>query len=601
MDLEVARSLADLVSVDAMVTEAGSILYANPSLSKRGEGERGWTQTEGHHVSEIFDEDHQELVREWYDELRDRDDRFGILELRSRVKGVTQKAETLTAIHLEDVELIVIRSRQDLPVMDRFRDLETSSRILRDYMRHGNVGLMILQDEDEREAVIRYVSTEGAGILERDPGALVGLELSGFVAPDERDEVLSRCRAKTKGSPVDASQELRFLNPDGDYLMLEGVMGDTVWEDEPAVYCLFRDETERHLMLKEMRRFEQGFEMLQDTLVLADGDFNVIYINPTGLERSGYTHEEIMGKPASMFATLDDGEMDPLKVIQELFETGFYKAERMAMSKEGRRYPVEVSVTMTTDPKGDPEMVAIHSRDITERKEAEHNILRARERAEFFTDLMAHDINNYIQGVIGFLDLLERSPLEGDQAKYVKQASEQANRVSSLIERVRTISKAEHPEELKPVDVRAVIDQVVADIEQNYTDLDLEIKVNEPKGPVVVRADDLFNDLVLNLLDNAIKFCSRPKILVEIGVEPRADDGWATISVADWGPGIPDEDKDEVFFRFVRRREEAEGTGLGLSLVMALTDRYKGRVWIEDRVAGSPTEGAKFIVELPLA
>ncbi|MCK5415111.1 MAG: HAMP domain-containing histidine kinase, partial [Thermoplasmata archaeon] len=173
--------------------------------------------------------------------------------------------------------------------------------------------------------------------------------------------------------------------------------------------------------------------------------------------------------------------------------------------------------------------------------------------------------------------------------------------VSSLIERVRTISKAEHPEELKPVDVRAVIDQVVADIEQNYTDLDLEIKVNEPKGPVVVRADDLFYDLVLNLLDNAIKFCSRPKILVEIGVEPRADDGWATISVADWGPGIPDEDKDEVFFRFVRRREEAEGTGLGLSLVMALTDRYKGRVWIEDRVAGSPTEGAKFIVELPLA
>ncbi|NIP35703.1 MAG: PAS domain S-box protein, partial [Thermoplasmata archaeon] len=77
---------------------------------------------------------------------------------------------------------------------------------------------------------------------------------------------------------------------------------------------LFRDETDRHLMLEEMRRFEQGFEMLTDTLVLADKDFNIIYINPTGLERSGYTYEEVMGQPASMFASLDDGQGDPLEV-----------------------------------------------------------------------------------------------------------------------------------------------------------------------------------------------------------------------------------------------------------------------------------------------
>ena len=59
--------------------------------------------------------------------------------------------------------------------------------------------------------------------------------------------------------------------------------------------------------------------------------------------------------------------------------------------------------------------------------------------------------------------------------------------------------------------------------------------------------------------------------------------------------------KNEIFFRYVRRREEAEGSGLGLSLVMALTDRYKGKVWVEDRVPGSPGKGARFVVELPLA
>ena len=74
-----------------------------------------------------------------------------------------------------------------------------------------------------------------------------------------------------------------------------------------------------------------------------------------------------------------------------------------------------------------------------------------------------------------------------------------------------------------------------------------------------------------------------------------------TIAVADHGPGIPDEDKSSVFYRHVRRVDDSPGTGLGLSLVMALTERYRGRVWIEDRVPGSHEEGAKVIVELPPA
>lgn len=601
MDLKVAQSLADLLSVDALVTEEGRILYANPSLSKRSGAERGWDRTEGHHICEIFEDVLQEQVREWYEELLERDDRFGILELRSQRKGAAKMGETLIAIRLEGRELIVIRSRDDLPLMDRFRDMETSARILRDYMREGNLGLIILQDEDDRKAVIRYVSPEGAAILEREASSLVGLEIGGFIAPEEREEVLDRCRAKMEGGRTDDSHDIRFRNPLGDYLQLEGVIGLTVWDDERAIYCLFRDETEHQLVIDEMRRFEQGFEMLQDTLILADKDNNIIYINPIGLERSGYTHEEILGQSAATFASLDDGGMDPLDVIQQLFDTGYYKAEREAISKEGRRYPVELSVSMTTDARGDPEMFAVHSRDISDRKEAERAILRARERAEFFTDLMAHDINNYIQGVIGFLDLLERSDLEGEQAKHLRQASEQANRVSSLIDRVRTISKAQHPEELKPVDLHAVIDQAAEDVRQKYSDREVDIVVDGAEGPVAVQADDLLNDLVLNLLDNAVKYCDSAKARVEIGVTPRAGEGVVALSVADRGPGIADEDKSDIFFRYVRRREEAEGSGMGLSLVMALTDRYKGKVWVEDRVAGSPENGARFVVELPLA
>jgi PAS domain S-box-containing protein len=599
LDLEVARSLADLVSVDAMVTEAGKIIYANPSLSRSCRTEMGWDQTEGHHVSDLFSAANKEAVREWYEELLARKDRFGVLELRPTDGEDATVGKTLTAIRLEDRELIVARARDDLPVMDRFRDLEVSSRIFRNYLRDGGLGLMILQDDEGRESIIRYISPEGAALLEREPSELTGLEVAGFVAAQDREALKDFVQARTDGTPAEGSQEIRFINPRGEELLLDSVMGVTIWEGKPAVYCLFRDVTERRIMIDELRRFEQAFEMLKDTLVLADGDFNIIYVNPTGLERSGYTFEEVSGEPVAMFASTADGTVDPLEEAVELLEKGQLLKETTAINKEGRKYPVEVSVTVSTDYKGDPEMVAIHSRDITERKEAERDILHARERAEFFTDLMAHDINNYIQGVIGFLDLLEKSELDGEQALHVSQANEQASRVSSLIERVRTISMAQHPEELKPIDVKAVIDEAMVDVRQKYSDRELDLRLTEPEGPVVVHADDLLSDMALNLLDNAVKFCTDDKVVVDVGIEHLADRELVALSVADRGPGIPDEDKEEVFFRFVRRREEPEGTGLGLSLVMALAERYKGHVWVEDRVEGKTDEGTRFVVELP--
>jgi PAS domain S-box-containing protein len=369
----------------------------------------------------------------------------------------------------------------------------------------------------------------------------------------------------------------------------------------PAIYVLFRDESDKMAMIEELRRFAQGFEMISDTLVLADKDFNTIYINPTGLERSGYDLKEVLGKPTAMFSSTEEGDIDPLELIQELFENGFWTGERTAVTKDGRKYPVDLAVTMTVDRKGDPEMIAAVSRDITERKEAERTLLQARERAEFFTDLMAHDINNYIQGVIGFLDLMGRTTLTDEQREHMDRAMEQATRVSDLIGRVREISKAQHPQEVSPIDLIAVIDEVVTDLQDRYSDRPLKVNISSPGGSVTVMADDLLRELVMNIIDNAIKYCVQDEVVVDVKVirTRRERAHKVLMSIADRGPGVPDGDKDSIFFRFVRMIEEAEGSGLGLSLVMALSDRYGGRVWVEDRVPGKQEEGSIFFVELP--
>jgi signal transduction histidine kinase len=108
----------------------------------------------------------------------------------------------------------------------------------------------------------------------------------------------------------------------------------------------------------------------------------------------------------------------------------------------------------------------------------------------------------------------------------------------------------------------------------------------------VVGDEDVFRQVVLNLIDNALKY-GRPPIRVEI----QQGDGQVVLSVLDNGPGVRLADRDRIFDRFTRLEGSASqlGIGLGLPIVRKLVDASGGRVWVEDAPAG----GAAFRVALP--
>jgi signal transduction histidine kinase len=105
----------------------------------------------------------------------------------------------------------------------------------------------------------------------------------------------------------------------------------------------------------------------------------------------------------------------------------------------------------------------------------------------------------------------------------------------------------------------------------------------------------------MNLLTNAVKHGAPQPVTVRGHIDKGA--GVCRIEIEDMGPGISDEIKQRVFERrFAEGSKKApKGSGLGLTIVKTLADRYHGRVWAEDRIKGDHTKGAKFIVELPLA
>ena len=118
----------------------------------------------------------------------------------------------------------------------------------------------------------------------------------------------------------------------------------------------------------------------------------------------------------------------------------------------------------------------------------------------------------------------------------------------------------------------------------------------------MVKAGDLLMEVFDNLIDNAIRHSTGP-VTIDLLVDHMIlDDHWYyRIMVADTGPGIPDDMKKKIFRSSEEIEEKKERRGFGLYMIKILIDYYQGKVWVEDRVPGDHTKGARFVILLPAA
>ena len=228
----------------------------------------------------------------------------------------------------------------------------------------------------------------------------------------------------------------------------------------------------------------------------------------------------------------------------------------------------------------------------------------SRHSAEFYTDLLSHDIKNFNQAILGYLDLLKVTMNRPEQLAMVSKLSDQVMHVSRLATDVRTMSRLTWGEvSLVRGDVGAVLTDCMTSVPQYYLGRHISFKHSIEPGRHVVMADELLKELFVNILTNAVKYDLHEPVEIDVSAENIARDGaeLVVVSVADRGQGVPDDMKDKIFGRFSRSDTRKKGSGLGLHIVRMLVRRYHGRVWVEDRVKGDHAQGAVFKVELPLA
>jgi signal transduction histidine kinase len=222
-----------------------------------------------------------------------------------------------------------------------------------------------------------------------------------------------------------------------------------------------------------------------------------------------------------------------------------------------------------------------------------------------FVSNVSHELRTPLASMRAFGELLRLGWVDEPQKsrEYGEYIENESRRLTHLIDNILDFSKIESGRkayEFRETDIKKIVDEMLKSFEVRFAQSELNVVLelpHEPLPPVVIDRDAVSQSLV-NLIDNAIKYSGESKkILVRLGREQ----GYITISVTDYGIGIPREEQQRVFDKFYRIAtglvHDVAGSGLGLAIVKHIIDAHRGKITVKSQ----PGLGSTFTLYLPAA
>lgn len=379
-----------------------------------------------------------------------------------------------------------------------------------------------------------------------------------------------------------------------------------------------------------MRQSEQQFRLLVEgvmdyAIFMLDKGGHILSWNMGAQRIKGYSADEIIGQHFSIFYPPEEvAAGKPANELAIATAEGRYTEEGWRVRKDGSLFWASVLITPLYNEQRELQGFAKVTRDMTERKEAEEQrerlrerelqLLReqeARSRAEALNELrqnfltvVAHELRTPVTSLLGYAELLlrrgERGTLTPENIQRpIRTIVEQIHRLDRLTTMLLDVTRLEGERmelQLAPLDIAELIQRVVRGIyilAENHT-----FSVQTPPEPVLIMGDEArLEQVFYNLLHNGIKYSPQGGT---IGVTMEVDGGQFRVRISDQGVGIPPEDLPRIFERFYRatnvKAVHAAGMGVGLYLVKELVTLHGGELTVESTLGA----GTTFIVTLPI-
>lgn len=349
------------------------------------------------------------------------------------------------------------------------------------------------------------------------------------------------------------------------------------------------------------RRIHAIIESAQDAYIAVDLKGRITDWNTAAQRLLGWSGEEAIGRLMTELIVPERFRESVDNARRHFNETGNVdflgrRLERIVVNRRGEEIPVEISIALAGT--HEAYFFSAFLYDISERKQIE------RMKNEFISTV-SHELRTPMTSIRASLALLAdggAGDLPADIRTLVDIAYNSCERLVRLVNDMLDIEKIEsgnmhfdmRPQSFLPI-VKQAMDAVQGSALQCRVALDLHADSRE----VTVTGDqDRLIQVVVNLLSNAIKF-SPPEATVTVRMD--SNDGWGIVSVADHGPGIPEEFRDRIFQKFAQAdstdSRRKGGTGLGLSICKSIVEEHGGKISFVSETG----KGTEFRVMLPLA
>jgi PAS domain S-box-containing protein len=454
-----------------------------------------------------------------------------------------------------------------------------------------------------------------------DPAACLGHPLSAFVA-DEDLARFERAAADRTRSGAAVPEPFKMRRADGaDCWMRLSLAPIAVSGTVTGAVGTLSNVTLEKAAQDDLAKLSLVASYTDNFVIITDREGRTEWVNDAFVQRTGYTLADLTGKkPGSI---LQGPMTDPatVRAIGDSLRRGeSFSAELVNYTKQHEPYWVSLQATPIVSVAGVVERYVSVQTDSTELRRTQTDLQHAKERAELastaktqFLATVSHEMRTPLNAIIGSTDLaLDGVILDGDGGgselrEHLVRINESAELLMRLISDMLDISKIEAGQivvEHLPVEIRACLSSAVAPMAERARKNGLEFVLTMDEAlPACIMSDpDRLRQVVVNLVENAVKFTERGFVHVTASrVEEVTSGGRAVeIRVRDSGMGISAELQTRIFERFVQGDSSTTrrhgGAGLGLSIVHSIAGALGGSVSVDS----AEGRGADFRVTFPL-
>ena len=441
-------------------------------------------------------------------------------------------------------------------------------------------------------------------------------EFDKMIHPDDREKYLESIRMALKGGSS-SNYDLRIIKADGEVRYIQAIGKPFHNDNGQAVklYGAIIDITDHKRAEEEIRAKQEQLKSFIEfsPAAIAIFDKEMRYIAASNIWKKDYKLERknIIGVcHYDMFP-------ESSHRWKEIHQRGFAgevlsNPEDSYARKNGRVQWFRWEIRPWYEKDDEIGGIIMFTETITERKEAEQALVKAKEQAENaaqaktqFLSTMSHEIRTPMNAVIGFTHLLLQNPRE-DQVEYLKILKFSGENLLVLINDILDFSKIEAGKlEFEDVDfsVKDLIRNTRSALVQRANEKGIQVKlmIDEDLPDAVIGDPVRLGQILTNLITNAIKFTDEGKVLVVASLVSQ-DDDYTTIcfEVKDTGIGIPEDKQETIFESFTQASSDTTrkygGTGLGLTITKRLLEMQGSRIKLESE----PGKGSTFYFDLKL-